>query len=208
MDAKYLAEIKAREQAATPGPWVSIFDLKDFTVYDMSGEKGVIIAKLRNSKYKYKQPDADFIAHARTDMPELIAEVERLTDQHKCDVHNLSAMKTTLDQQAKNCEKLIKSYKESNLEQATENYELEKENAALKAAKDEINRYNIDCTKQCDKLLVESATLKKALELVEKDKAFPGGTADGTLCKKIMQEEITKYINQAQQTHETQEAEK
>jgi hypothetical protein len=77
-----IEEIKAREQAATPGPWVSIFDLKGFTVYDMSGEKGVIIAKLRNSKCKYKQPDADFISHARTDIPALLAEVERLTEEN------------------------------------------------------------------------------------------------------------------------------
>lgn len=39
----------------------------------------------------------------------------------------------------------------------------------LTAAKEEINRYNIDCTKQCDKLLVENATLKKALELMHAD---------------------------------------
>lgn len=68
------------------------------------------------------------------DVDRLIAEVERLTDQHKCDVHNIAAMRTTLNQQAKNCEKLIESYKESNLEQATENYELEQENATLKKA--------------------------------------------------------------------------
>lgn len=81
MDQKYISEIKAREQAATPGPWVSVFDLKGFTIYDMSGEKGKIIAKLRNSKCKYKQPDAAFIAHARTDIPALLAEVERLTEE-------------------------------------------------------------------------------------------------------------------------------
>ncbi|QAT48568.1 hypothetical protein EQM14_01545 [Caproiciproducens sp. NJN-50] len=67
-----IEEIKAREQAATPGPWISIFDMKGFTVFDMIGEKGKMIARLFNSNKKYKRPDADFIAHARTDIPALI----------------------------------------------------------------------------------------------------------------------------------------
>jgi len=92
MDAKYLAEIKARCEADLP----------------------------------------DVAAPVFRDRKALLAEVERLTDQHQCDMHNLAAMQTTLNQQAKNCEELIESYKKSNLEQATENYELENENDRLK----------------------------------------------------------------------------
>ena len=66
MDSKYLAEIKAREQAATPGPWYAdgwgLFD-------DIQGE----LVELHDT-----DPDAQFIAHARTDIPALVAEVERL----------------------------------------------------------------------------------------------------------------------------------
>ena len=85
-----IEEIKAREQAATPGPWVSVFDLKGFTIYDMSGEKGKIIAKLRNSKCKYKQPDADFIAYARTDIPALI-------EKHEQDQQQIATLKKALE---------------------------------------------------------------------------------------------------------------
>lgn len=152
-----LEEIKEREQAETPGKWYVIAN-------DAGGHSIFVTFKGRIYKIGecYASEDAAFIAHARTDIPALIAEVERLTaradqsalnyqqkcrdveelensverflDQHKCDVHNISAMQATLDQQVKNCEKLIESYKGSNLEQATENYELEQENTTLKKA--------------------------------------------------------------------------
>lgn len=79
MDAKYLAEIEARCEAATPGPWVSIFGLKGRIVYDMSGGNGKVIAKLRNTKHGNQDSDSAFIARARADIPALLAEVERLT---------------------------------------------------------------------------------------------------------------------------------
>lgn len=67
MDAKQLAEIKAREQAATPGPWkvgisALITDANGHALFFGEDAKG----------------NADFIAHARTDIPALISEVERL----------------------------------------------------------------------------------------------------------------------------------
>lgn len=80
MDAKYLAEIKAREQSATPGPWKWKKDvlaapapryvvIKPF--FEDAPER-VTICILPN--------DMKFISHARTDIPALLAEVERLTD--------------------------------------------------------------------------------------------------------------------------------
>jgi hypothetical protein len=145
-----IEEIKAREQAATPGPW------EDAVTDVWLGDRH--IAEV------YAGLDADFIAHARTDIPELIAEVEWLTA----------------------------------------------ENATLKAAKDEINRYNIDCTNQCDKLLIENATLKKALEAEKKDccelcKNIAVGHGVDTFCSHCPKQH---GVQQAQQTHETQEAEK
>ena len=70
MDAKYLAEIKAREQAATPGPWkvgisALITDANGHALFFGEDAKG----------------NADFIAHARTDIPALISEVEQMTKQ-------------------------------------------------------------------------------------------------------------------------------
>lgn len=67
MDAKYLAEIKAREHVATPGPWkvgisALITDANGHALFFGEDAKG----------------NADFIAHARTDIPALISEVERL----------------------------------------------------------------------------------------------------------------------------------
>ena len=82
MDAKYFNEIEAREQAATPGPWYEEgWALPD----EDTGE----FTELGST-----DPDAIFIAHARTDVPnltvalrealdenaKLIAEVERLSD--------------------------------------------------------------------------------------------------------------------------------
>lgn len=66
MDAKYLQEIKAREQAATAGPWYA--DGWAMWDDDLDG-----FVELHDT-----DPDARFIAHARTDIPALVAEVERL----------------------------------------------------------------------------------------------------------------------------------
>ena len=68
MDTKYLEEIKARHEAATPGPW------------ELSRDAGIYID--RDEDYCIcgigNEPDAEFISHARTDIPTLLAEVERM----------------------------------------------------------------------------------------------------------------------------------
>lgn len=69
MDPKYLAEIKARERAATPGPW------ECETHHTRWGDvHEVLVNKCNPSTVS----DCYFIAHARTDIPALVAEVERL----------------------------------------------------------------------------------------------------------------------------------
>ena len=127
---------------------------------------------------------------APDEMPQLKSEVERLTDQHKCDVHNIAAMRTTLDQQAKNCEELIESYKKSNLEQATENYELEKENATLKKALE----LACDGTPDCPANGEDETPFSECKDCK--------GEKDFAKCY------YRYFIQQVQQTHETQEAEK
>lgn len=83
MDSKYLEEIKAREQAATKGPWnwkndvllapePSYLVLKPF-LEESNDEPTVCIFP----------NDKDFIAHARTDIPALIAEVKSLNQELK-----------------------------------------------------------------------------------------------------------------------------
>ena len=71
MDAKQLAEIKAREQAATPGPW----EYECFGRYE-DHDECVLKTGTDECEISAKE-DAEFIAHARTDIPALVAEVER-----------------------------------------------------------------------------------------------------------------------------------
>lgn len=72
MKPEQLAEIEARANAATDGPWVlgSSGNVPDISYYG-SGWAGVT-------------KDEKFIAHSRTDIPALIAEVRRL--QEKLDI--------------------------------------------------------------------------------------------------------------------------
>lgn len=81
MNAKYLAEIKAREQAATPGPWVA-----ESYYPEHISEPVPKFRRVKNSEdnivsdlsFSFQRSDANFISHARADIPALVAEVERL----------------------------------------------------------------------------------------------------------------------------------
>lgn len=69
-----LEPIKARAEAASPGPWAdgaAELDLPGFTMSPRTcAGCGV--------DWPLDAPDAEFVAHAREDVPALIAEVERL----------------------------------------------------------------------------------------------------------------------------------
>lgn len=68
-----LKEIKARCEAATPGPWeVGYSSLGGMTVVNVRG------SEFPCWKTQIYKDDAEFIAHARQDVPWLVAEVERL----------------------------------------------------------------------------------------------------------------------------------
>lgn len=70
MTPERLAEIKARADAATKGPWkVAEQDLECW----IAGPTVV-----QNQEGAFARPNAAFIAHAREDIPDLLAEVERL----------------------------------------------------------------------------------------------------------------------------------
>ena len=64
MDQKYIAEIEARCEAATRGPWYE-------EGWALPNEDGDYVELTDDSP-----ADAAFIAHARTDLPVLLVEVE------------------------------------------------------------------------------------------------------------------------------------
>lgn len=84
-----LAEIKARAQAATPGPWFAgdanggdpPHERRPFWVVsteDTDPDLGEAPEEWAAEIRVGAQGDAEFIAHAREDVPALVAEVERL----------------------------------------------------------------------------------------------------------------------------------
>ena len=92
MTEERIAEIRGREKAATQGPWEAGKD--DFTknIIEAVKDRGTIIVQRRddpnmfwNSIIPLKQTfsDADFIAHAREDIPALLDEVERLRAENE-----------------------------------------------------------------------------------------------------------------------------
>jgi hypothetical protein len=74
-----LNAIRARCNAASPGPWVSYIEGRDHT----SGSSFIMTGKPGNRGPDIElsgatSADQDFIAHARQDVPKLLTEVERL----------------------------------------------------------------------------------------------------------------------------------
>lgn len=77
MTPERLAEIEARAEAATAGCWLAIPDNTYVGVHvGIQHESTGLISPIPRKDHAYA--DANFIAHARTDIPDLIAEVKRL----------------------------------------------------------------------------------------------------------------------------------
>lgn len=74
MTREQLEEIKRRAEKATPGPWTSTFvnDLLHYGQVIGDVPTKTVLAKVMY----YKETDAPFIAHAREDVPALIAALE------------------------------------------------------------------------------------------------------------------------------------
>lgn len=97
MTEERIFEIKARAKAATPGPWVA--DEHAFSVnlgYNQDHKRthgygcgNNFVCDLNDGEYhEYYREDeqranADFIAHAREDVPALLEEVERLRAENE-----------------------------------------------------------------------------------------------------------------------------
>lgn len=82
MTDEELAEIAARADAAAVGPWHSSKH-DDFYGIVRDGQRPRCIAVLSNLATEMSQLalDAEFIAHARDDVPKLVAEVQRLREE-------------------------------------------------------------------------------------------------------------------------------
>lgn len=72
-----LAEIKARCDAATPGPWTS--DLDEGSLRDAGGH---ILGYVRSDQ------DREFLAQVRQDVPDLVTEIEQLRTLVKSAIHS------------------------------------------------------------------------------------------------------------------------
>ena len=70
-----LDEIRARAEAATPGPWRELDAAYGMIVHDTGPDSAQIVVL---ADHRFGGPDSTFIAHAREDIPYLLAEVERL----------------------------------------------------------------------------------------------------------------------------------
>lgn len=81
-----LEEIKKRCEAATLGPWDVFVLHADGTIITIDGRFEIrtpdydVCAEIPGSAPIRRLSDAKFIAHARSDIPALIAEVERLRE--------------------------------------------------------------------------------------------------------------------------------
>ncbi len=81
MNELELTAIKQRVEAATPGPWPLVKKGNSVPSLAIEGICGVM---------SYSRPaNAEFIAHAREDVPALLAEVERLQTRNRTLNHAL-----------------------------------------------------------------------------------------------------------------------
>ncbi len=69
-----IAEIECRCERATPGPWKSYIEGRDHD----SGDSFIMTGQADIYLIGASPDDQDFIAHARQDLPALLAEVRRL----------------------------------------------------------------------------------------------------------------------------------
>lgn len=86
-----LAAIAVRAAAATPGPWESVVTETGFGVKYLGSLAGLRPAQLEfvyqdegvlfEATTTAEDKDAEFVAHARQDVPDLLAEVGRLRVQ-------------------------------------------------------------------------------------------------------------------------------
>lgn len=94
MNAEQIEEIRKRAEAATAGPWGV-----EESRYSGSYNVGIVDWSSDFSACLCPKNDAEFIAHAREDVPALLAEVERLQKELEwyADMANYTANETSCD---------------------------------------------------------------------------------------------------------------
>lgn len=74
-----IGAIKARADAATPGPWIRFYEgSHDWVIGRVEDPQTSAVAQVYEYAANNYEADTAFIAAARTDVPALVAEVERL----------------------------------------------------------------------------------------------------------------------------------
>lgn len=85
MDSERLAAIRGRADAATPGPWEHVQpEFRDHTSQSVKGAAGQVVA-FAGYGLASMPPwrNAEFIAHARSDIPDLLAMVDDLSAENR-----------------------------------------------------------------------------------------------------------------------------
>lgn len=92
LNKEQLDEIKARVEKATPGEW--FYDSYTVCTDEVFDDEGNLVetvtldyADRHGDVHFKKETDAQFVAHARQDVPALIEEVERLNRIEKIALH-------------------------------------------------------------------------------------------------------------------------
>jgi hypothetical protein len=76
LNAEELEAIRKRAEAATPGPWG--YADRDNVVFTANADYKYAVEIAEEVGHKF---DGEFIAHAREDVPKLLAEIARLNSQ-------------------------------------------------------------------------------------------------------------------------------
>lgn len=99
-----LESIRKRAEAATPGPW---FWLDDGRLYSDGADKviGEVIEGKDETWFDLFDANAEFIAHAREDIPKLLAEIERLQQEKDEWYEKYMRLDATVSTQNKQLEK-------------------------------------------------------------------------------------------------------
>lgn len=75
--ADHLKSLRERVEAATEGPW-GVLSAGNHRAGAVAAQEGVIA----DTESPSQQDDAEFIAHARTDLPRLLDAVEKVLELH------------------------------------------------------------------------------------------------------------------------------
>jgi cell division protein FtsB len=84
MNPTYLEAVATRESKATKAPWFQFWGGEPNMIGASLGNNEVLLlAEIFTKSEDGRNPDADFMAHAREDVPNLLAEVKKLEAENQ-----------------------------------------------------------------------------------------------------------------------------